>query len=468
MPDPERKIEKLLRSFAKRRRAESAEPFQIHGATRQLLQREISQRVRAGEYQKSWLAKIIFLPRRRIAFALGALFIVAISIALLMPSITKNHSPTSLAKAAKTAPTSSDWYFDETKHSDTNSRISSDREYFLTDAAAPAAPSASAVLPPFEALEKQKQSSEDLPALQNPSRVAARASAVSREAETAATFSRRASAGTSSAPSLDTSNENLDSKRADASGTLSVKPEQPAGKSALGKINEGQTQPGTLAKTLTVKPLSNNLGYFARVESDDALLMKRVAGEAGAGAKNQPGGETYQFRKKADPNYGIARQTILNSFQVVGDGNDLRVIDEDGSVYSGTFEHIAANGRLFDKSYIAENKKISAPKDAQTGATRSITTSSTALLGSDISPMQSFKVSGTNRTLNAPVVLQGAFIRETNSMLGTFATGGSVKAEETRAQTTNCPSVQIINSRISGKARVGSNEITIEAQQVAP
>ena len=42
--EPERKIEKLLRAYAKKRRAQAGDPLTLHPATRRLLQGEVARR----------------------------------------------------------------------------------------------------------------------------------------------------------------------------------------------------------------------------------------------------------------------------------------------------------------------------------------------------------------------------------------------------------------------------------------
>ena len=42
--EPERKIEKLLRAYAQKRRAAAGDPLKLHPATRRLLQDEVSRR----------------------------------------------------------------------------------------------------------------------------------------------------------------------------------------------------------------------------------------------------------------------------------------------------------------------------------------------------------------------------------------------------------------------------------------
>ena len=42
--ETERKIEKLLRAYAKKRRADAGDPLKLHPATRRLLQGEVARR----------------------------------------------------------------------------------------------------------------------------------------------------------------------------------------------------------------------------------------------------------------------------------------------------------------------------------------------------------------------------------------------------------------------------------------
>jgi len=83
--EPERKIEKWLRAFAKRRRADAGEPMKLHPATRRLLQAEVARMSRPPEESSlslwqllrqewSWLAGFAL-----IIFFCGLLFVPALN-----------------------------------------------------------------------------------------------------------------------------------------------------------------------------------------------------------------------------------------------------------------------------------------------------------------------------------------------------------------------------------------------------
>src|SRR5882724_7488746 len=95
--EPERRIEKLLRAFAKKRREEAGDPAALRPAARQRLQQEISRRS-AAKSGGGFLANLFSPFRPRLAFALCSLAILVIGGWLLLPVLT-GRKPSTLAAA---------------------------------------------------------------------------------------------------------------------------------------------------------------------------------------------------------------------------------------------------------------------------------------------------------------------------------------------------------------------------------
>src|SRR5207249_3027793 len=87
----ERKIEKLLRAYAQKRRADAGEPFALHPATRRLLQGEVARRApRRGE--RNLFAVFLGAFRRRLVFALCIVAMAFIAAGLLLPALSAAKS----------------------------------------------------------------------------------------------------------------------------------------------------------------------------------------------------------------------------------------------------------------------------------------------------------------------------------------------------------------------------------------
>src|SRR5579862_4800516 len=84
--DPEREIEKLLRAYAQKRRADAGDPLKLHPANRRLLQGEVSQRspkpAAGGAF---WSLLALF---RRPAFVLGVVAVALVGVSLFLPALS--------------------------------------------------------------------------------------------------------------------------------------------------------------------------------------------------------------------------------------------------------------------------------------------------------------------------------------------------------------------------------------------
>ncbi len=410
MPEPERKIEKLLRAFAKRRRADAGELFQMHPATRNLLQREVSQRAKATPPKENFLAGIFSVPRPRLIFAVSVLAVVAIAAWLLIPSLTKQKRAGSLAQVRQ-------------------------NEMALTKASA-----------------------------ETPSK---RELAADKNAETKADYLFRIAQETAKEKSQ-TVTSSLAFAQNSPRSQLAESSELRDGKVGLDTVTDGLA----LAKSA-----SNNLGYFARLDADELLNRQAPAAAGGKSPANgavnsaqKPGPAQFENRKGL-AGEDAAAQAVLVSFQVVQAGNEVRVIDGDGSVYSGRFETPAMDrARFFYKAESAGKKPSEPTKDAERDKSRRAETAAAIPTYPVVAASaQSFQVVGTNRTLNAAVILTGRFLNDTNVSFAEKLDSVGRKVDGLSATNFAPASHEAgLNSRISGTARVGGREIPIEARRVAP
>lgn len=405
MPEPERKIEKLLRAFARRRRADVGEPFQIHPATRNLLQREVAQRAKAAPQKENFLARIFFVPRPRLVFAVSVLAVVAIAAGLLIPSLTKQKAAKSLSQVRQ-------------------------NEMALTKASAEAP--------------------------------ATRELAADKNAETKADRL------------LGVVQKTAKEKNQTVTSSFAFAENSPRGQLAESAgLSDDKSKLGAVTDELALtKSVSNNLGYFARLDADESqnrqapvTIGGKLPANGTVNPAQTPGPAQFENRKDL-AGKNAASLPVLVSFQVVQAGNEVRVIDGDGSVYSGHFETpLMDRARFFYKAESA-GKKLSDPKDAERDKSRRAEAAAAVPASAPVTPVQSFQVMGTNRTLNAAVILNGRFLDDTNRLFADKLDSAGKKAGGLSG--TNLAPAQFLNSRISGTARVGGQEIPIEARRVAP
>src|SRR4051812_868778 len=95
--EPERRIEKLLRSFAKKRREQAGEPMELRPEGRARLHREISRRA-AENTGNNFFSTLLSALRPRLAFTVCFVALACLIGWLLMPAL--NHpKPSTLAAA---------------------------------------------------------------------------------------------------------------------------------------------------------------------------------------------------------------------------------------------------------------------------------------------------------------------------------------------------------------------------------
>jgi hypothetical protein len=162
-------------------------------------------------------------------------------------------------------------------------------------------------------------------------------------------------------------------------------------------------------------------------------------------------------------------QPVLTSFQVEQAGTALRIVDGDGSVYSGYVQ-------LADAAWRERAAKTEVPAAGWASRAPGGVREERAVAGldSDESAPRAyyFSVAGTNRSLNKKVVFTGNLLAATNVTLSLpVATnlsigGGLGRSQRAPAQQGFLP---MLNSRISGKVVIGSGEaVEINALPTSP
>ncbi|HWH71293.1 MAG TPA: hypothetical protein VNT26_18055, partial [Candidatus Sulfotelmatobacter sp.] len=439
--EPERPIEKLLRAFAKKRRDETGEPLGLNPATRRRLQNEVARQFGpAAQPQGSrWQTLRQLWPR--LAWGLGALAVLAVAAALLLPSLGHHPSQTTLARnepLPEAAPVSQ-----------------------TSPAAIPApAPAAAPVEAPQEA-PAAGRALADRPAASasgaTPSRDWIRAEADKDVAGASREPVAREKADMAATP-LSASRKQLEeAKVADSSPVSSNLPATPemyarrygmagggiaTSPAPLPPIASVPTEQRPAAESQPQPPpaMTNQLGLAA-----NSAALASWSSQSAAPGTNGLGRQLFADALRADQGLAQAQsfvqapsgakakasrlakagaeKPILNSFQVVQLGQELRVIDRDGSVYVGNFQ---ATGTSPSPSAPATQKPVLS-KELRT--TQQKLEASSAFPNQQAAANYSFRVIGTNQSLQQRVVFTGNLLPATSLAVlppGTNQLSGSV------------------------------------------
>ncbi len=389
----ERPIEKLLRRYAKQRADEAGPPPDLHPATRGILQGEV---VRQFGRPRPAGRRFWAFVRTRWVFGAAVAAIVLITGALLLPSLRRGNTPTELAQAKQelkpgkavappktaNAPTRDSLAereltsLPEVRPARTSGNLageSNDKPRAIIATAAEPSPSPG---PPGEQLKREARAPlESLPA--SP---AAPTVVVRSRTESVALATPRAEPAAAALAQTDA-----------ALATSTVTPGNSSGPKPA--VDESYTQ------------LRPNADATARSYSRTSLAR------GGGLERDRPGDNSQRFSNlsQAAPTGKAADRIappVLQDFQVTQSGNEVRVIDQDGSVYLGVVEEFADTDR----------KKVAAAS-AFAGQAQNGTKLSDKDRASqpDATPV-AYRVTGTNRTLNQAVVFTWNFVDATNAL----------------------------------------------------
>jgi hypothetical protein len=402
--EPERKIEKLLRAFAKKRRDEAGPPLELHPATRRLLQSEVARRAANPERKQSFWS---FFGRRPV-WALGAgIAAAAVTIVLLVQPFGGTRTTEQFAQQNGIPPA-----------------VNAPLETPAVSTVQPATPPTAPVPEAFVLKRSQKDDAAADKEL---------AAGGKLKAETS---TRRWPPPSATSPGsgiyvMTTTNSVA---LADAAPALSVdsgaRQEADAfnNSSNLLAKSYGGDAAGPARQPAEARRFSETAAGNMVVFSDDA--------RAGASAKNQV---WFNRNETKEENLAVAQSRsdvsvsnatpVLAAFAVQQIGRELRVVDGDGSVYSGYFQ-------------------LESPPEGQTDAK----------FARQRTPPESysFQVSGTNRNLKQNVVFSGNLTAMTNRILLGWDADGIEP-----------PILSLSNALLRGTITIGDRQTEIKASPAA-
>jgi hypothetical protein len=429
MPDePNKKMDEMLRNYADQRR--KAPELTLHPATRQMLRGEVA-RVHGSRDGRTtgWQRLRAFLPQ--ISFAGGLCLIFGIAVlSLRQPSSTSESAP-----ASESTPTSSGAVPQELKD-----------------------------LPEPEGLSKlgvdqQTISSEASPISETRQRIATKPEP--KNSDLGNEPSHSPSRQIRQEPSADSSPSRLRSAPKPQRNIDDARRQNASQQSAVQIVPPREEYDATLEKNEVLSqaapPMPQTPSPGTATEQGDR--QQRLGRTLTATAPPAP---QQVSRSATMTNLGAARRlsfsqvpiaggaqvtvatrganSILNNFQVEQLGTSVRILDEDGSIYTGNLQPTNVNVAL-QSDFTAAQPQAAALEN---------------------SAAFYFRVQGTNQTLHCDVVVTGKYFAQTNvqpTSLNTFAIAPDATEKETPA-----PRHLIIGDAMLG----GTNQVPVHAVSKQP
>jgi hypothetical protein len=415
--EPQRQIEKELKAYASKRRAEVGAPLELHPATRRLLHGEIARTTSRAPGKLRFLTKVFFQIWPRFAFIIP---LIMLSVLVFVYKVFDTKQPLEMANNLPASTARSD--------NEIGGRGMASKT--IAEGA-------------------RAEGQIDRPA-----------SAPSELPQTKTTLSDRQLAV---APQI------AERKRAEspngATEKLSLKryggPPQKEAASRLSDANIAATP--TAAPSTATQPVKQ-----AAPSAQTAYLGKdfeRLNYEASGVESATQRFAQVSLVKNNPVSKGLGANVVLTSFQMEQVGDQLRVIDKDGSTYIGHLQkvNLPAKQQIDDgRELINEARKAKAL--ASTPAT-SKDSKSEVQAGQDYF----FRVVGTNRNLKQQVIFSGHLLANAGGEGFSNTNLSPTAAGQLQAPAQNQEVPVLLNSRIDGTALIGgSSTLQIQAVPVSP
>ncbi|HEX9047140.1 MAG TPA: hypothetical protein VF988_08935 [Verrucomicrobiae bacterium] len=426
--EPERKIEKLLRAFARKRRADAGNAFVLHPATRRMLQDEAARQSAKPPAEPESLS-LWDLFRERWAVLLGFALITFLCATLFWPAVSKTKDRASQAEtadklkqigaAAQLAAADNNRKLPATLDGLTNHIAS---RLILTDsisgkpfvyaaggaamdklqssnvlAYSPNAKDRSALFADGSVRRVRREEFGELTNGTSP------LLAVTESGVTPAPAKAAAPPAPATAPALVTESAALPppaaAPGASGGGIATATPAASRSTSApAGMISKGgpvAAKSGPMTGTLAVAGQT--------MERDQAVLSQNVfkfKAEQGAANGSAMANNSQRYQQIANKKL----PALLNTFEVQQNGSQLAVVDQDGSVYSGSVEPVP----------VVAKEDLGGAKGAAVKPGASDLFQNRFGLANNQSAAQNyfFRVSGANRSLKQNVVFTGNIVAD--------------------------------------------------------
>lgn len=416
--EPEREIEKLLRQYGRKRRAEGGDLPGMHPATRRLLQSEVARRSRPGKH--GFFADLAARLRPRIAVAAGAVALAVIAGWLIFAPepkfgqeklALKRPAPASSEREALRGHDAGKAVSTLTSPAETSSAMDklamgykphelkpgggTEPRSFGNAEARPAQPPGDRTL---------AQTFAGLP-IKQPREPAAPPSLLNGPETDGLAQTKVATPGLSLTPQPGESHLTHQKKDEEVARELLGYSGKPAGEQ--GTSSPAQTRFAAAAAPAAM-PALPSAGRFYRLDDTSQV---RSASQRFVQIQVPQGGLAGTVSTPAAP----SASAVLSSFKWVQNGQEVRIVDQDGSVYKGLLQAAKGTPR------IQADLPVQPPEARRTAATaRALVPTAHPQLEQNYA----FSVSGTNRTLNQEVVFRG-YLVTLGDLAGTTPPGAS-------------------------------------------
>ncbi len=471
--EPEKEIEKQLREHADKRRAEAGDQVNLHPATRRLLQDEVARTYGTNPAAATATEKKAVRPWWAhwpgVLFATCCAMLLAIVFlksgseeAPLSYSQAENHAPVSFELAA----TSPQPYADAMPAAAPPSgdkMIASNMERSVPMTSMRVAESQ---LAPQLAEPASKPVSANAPAVQMKYKEAKADSLAARDSIPAPAAPPAPTAAPALMPADPSPSVSLAGARPEPAARSKVMKAAETPAPVIASPQPGESSPQAkladevrLAQKPSIQTIhSNSLQmdtssvFFATTATDGYRT------DAGQNFVQAPGRAMLRKNYQSPPS-----PAVLENFQLQQNGAELKFIDSDGSVYLGNLVNSEAQLENISRALAAKDaastrSQLDAP--ARSGRASGFG----GAVPTNASAPRYFRVIGTNRTLNQPVVFDGTIENVPQIMV----TGGKLeaaKAEALKKQAQEMPQ----QLQIQGRVQVGDRqELIINAVPVKP
>jgi hypothetical protein len=421
--EPERKIEKLLRAYARKRRADAGDPLKLHPAMRRQLQDEVSRHALKPEETEEVSLSLWQLFRQQWAFLLGFALMAFLGGMLLLPALSgAKHKAQSISTMNNLKQIGLAAQMDAENN---NGRLPESLDELSSTLGTKSVLTDSVSGKPFVYIASGK----DLKTL---SGNAVLAYSPSDKNGRAVLFADGRVELVANGDFAALTNQ----ESPEFALTENVTREEPAKRA----VNE----PAVAAAPLSGGTISQTFAQTAAA-TESQNLYKNMSASA-----------------QAAP--------VLQSFQVLQNGDAVSVVDRDGSVYQGSVQ-AAVEAERKEPAPNLPPGGTPVPPQGETTAGQLIATKQLAAQN------YLFRVVGMNQTLKRNVVftgsmetIQGASSNMQSTLGGFGGGGGADRAVKNNQQAaTNQQQWQLSNSRIVGTAVIDrTNQIEINAVPVAP
>ena len=215
------------------------------------------------------------------------------------------------------------------------------------------------------------------------------------------------------------------------------------------QVTKGFTDNEIAAAKIQAAPAAPAAGADAKAKSDTmagvAPPVAQSSSAGGLGTKQQFSQQSavQSFRNNAQ----VSRSAnVLNTFQVQQEGSEIRVLDADGSTYTGEIEQLAKSAEL--------DSRITARRDAAK-QTRSYAGAKTGRENESAAPESYFRATGFNVSLKKTLVFEGNYAAPPAQQPAKATSNDRERAESSRDR-----------ARIVGTVRV-NGEAPLEVDAIA-